>query len=54
LTKITKTQAKKLLDGMQSKALKLFTSVKGVQGVISVADYTAIEKICNKARNRLK
>lgn len=43
-----------MLDSMQSKAMKLFTSVKGVQGILSVADYTAIEKICNKARNRLK
>ncbi len=42
--RLTKTQRKRMYQAIHDKAFKLL----GQEGGMSVADYTAISKICNK------
>ena len=52
LAKMTKSQVNRMLSAMQSKAAKLFMDEKF--GVLTAADYIAIEKILVRAAKRLK
>ena len=54
MPKMTKTQARRALDAIKSKAFKLMGAVGPYPEVLSVADYSAINKIVKKAHNRLK
>jgi len=47
--KMTIRQKRNKIDAIQNKAMDLFA-----QGLIKVKDYDAIERICDRARNRLK
>jgi hypothetical protein len=53
MARITKTQAKRKLEAIMSKGASLAMSPQH-RGVLTMADYIAIEKICNRALNRLK
>jgi len=53
VAKITKTQAKRKLESIMMKAQSLAMSPQH-RGVLTMTDYIAIEKICNRALNRLK
>jgi len=53
MARMTKTQAKNLLDSIMSKAQRLAFSPQH-RGVMTTQDFMAIEKICMKAMNRLK
>ena len=54
LTKMTKTQVKNALDSIHSKSFKLLGATGNFPAVLTVADYSAINKIITKAKNRLK
>ena len=53
MAKMTKTQAKRKLESIMSKAAD-FAMSPTHSGCLTIADYTAISKICNRALNRLK
>jgi len=53
MAKMTKTQAKRKLESIMMKAASLAMSPQH-RGCLTMTDYTAIEKICNRALNRLK
>lgn len=50
MAKMTKTQAKRALEAIQSKASRLFLQDKG----LTTQDYIAIDKIVQRALKRLK
>ena len=50
--RVTNAQAKRLLAEIKKKSAKVFLHTK--TQVLTVADYSAIEKIVNKGLNRLK
>ena len=49
MAKMTKTQKKRLIIALDSKAQKLWLS-----SLMSTPDYTKIMSICQKAQNKLK
>ena len=48
--KLTRTQNFNMLTSMRGKAFKLYMDA----GILSLADFNAIEKIYIKARNKMK
>jgi len=47
--RMTIKQKRNKINAIQQKALDLFT-----QGLFNVKDYQAVERMCDRARNRLK
>jgi hypothetical protein len=54
MAKMTKTQVKNALSQIKAKAFKLLGSTGNHPDVMSVADYSAIVKICDKGFRKLK
>jgi len=54
MPKMTKTEVKRALNAIHQKAFKLLGAVGNFPPVLTVADYTAINKIILRAKNRVK
>jgi len=54
LPRMTKTQAKNMLNAIRTKAFKLLGAIGPFDAPLTVADYTAIDKIIKRALNRVK
>lgn len=54
LAKMTKTQVKNMLNAIRMKSFKLLGAIGPFDAPLTVADYTAIDKIIKRALNRVK
>ena len=54
MAKMTKTQVKNMLNAIRMKSFKLLGAIGPYDAILTVADYTAIDKIIKRALNRVK